>query len=127
MGNDCNICSNHCWGIEGYDGSCCSIEDRNYIIGPHHDTKDFIKRLSNKVGREIKEDDVFYTYETGRHTFPNKSEWQNPNNYPALKIDLNNTKSPCIFYNTVLKACTVYEIRPKTCAEYECEYLRNNT
>ncbi len=51
MGTNCNICSNKCYGVEGYHGSCCSIEERNYIIGPHHDTEEFIKNLSEKLGR----------------------------------------------------------------------------
>ena len=42
MGENCNICSNKCWGSPGYHGSCCSVEDRDYIIGPHHDTDEFI-------------------------------------------------------------------------------------
>ena len=58
MGTNCNICSNKCYGIDGYHGSCCSIEDRNYIIGPHHDTEEFIKNLSEKLGREVEEDEV---------------------------------------------------------------------
>ena len=53
MGTNCDICTNKCYGIEGYHGSCCSIEDRDYIIGPHYDTEEFVKNLSLKFGREV--------------------------------------------------------------------------
>ena len=59
MGENCNICSNKCWGSPGYHGSCCSVEDRDYIIGPHHDTDEFILNLSKKFGREIEKEEVF--------------------------------------------------------------------
>lgn len=127
MGADCNICSNKCFGVDGYHGSCCSIEDRNYIIGPHNDTEEFIKRLSNKLGREIQEEDIFINFDEGSKLFPNKSVWQNPESYPALIVDFYNPKLPCIFYNTKLKACSIYEIRPNTCVNFECDYLKNNT
>ena len=127
MGTNCNICSNKCYGVEGYHGSCCSIEERNYIIGPHHDTEEFIKNLSEKLGREVNEDDVFIKFEEGSRMFPNTSAWQNPDSYPAFRVDFYNPKLPCIFYNTKLKFCTIYDVRPKTCRDYECEYLSNNS
>jgi Fe-S-cluster containining protein len=127
MGTNCNICSNKCYGIDGYHGSCCSIEERNYIIGPHHDTEEFVKNLSEKIGREINEDDVFIKFEEGSRMFPNKSAWQNPDSYPAFRVDFYNPKLPCIFYNTKLKFCTIYDVRPKTGRDYECEYLSNNS
>lgn len=127
MGTNCNICSNNCFGIPNHHGSCCTVEDRNYIIGPHHDAHDFIDRLSNKLGREIEYRDIFIDYEEGSKLFPDKSCWQDPNAYPALRVDFFNPRLPCIFYNTKIRACSVYDIRPLTCQEYECEYLRKNT
>ena len=127
MGVDCNICSNKCFGVPGYHGSCCTIEDRDYIIGSHHDTQEFIDSLSNKFGREVSYNEVFVDYEEGKTLFPNKSTWQNPNSYPALRFDFYNPRFPCIFYNTKIKACSVYDIRPKTCREYECDYLKEHT
>ena len=127
MGTNCNICSNNCFGRDGYHGSCCSIEDRDYIIGPHYDTDEFIKNLSSKLGREIYEEEVFINYEEGSKLFPSKSTWQNPSSYPAFRVDFFNPKLPCIFYNTKLKFCTIYDVRPQTCREYECEYLTKNT
>jgi len=122
----CDICSNKCFGIDGYDGSCCSIEDRDWIIGPITDTDEFIQRLSNKLGRPIPKEDIFYELEEGKNIFPNKPTWQMPSSYPALKINLEDKKKACIFYNTTLKACTMYDIRPTTCQNFECGYLKEN-
>ena len=127
MGTNCNICSTKCFGLEGYHGSCCTLEDRDWIIGPHHDTEDFIKKLSSKLGREIQEEEIFINYDEGSKLFPSKSTWQNPESYPALRVDFFNPRLPCIFYNTKIKACTMYDIRPNTCEIYECDYLASNT
>lgn len=123
MNIGCYICSSKCWGVDGYDGSCCSIEKRDFIIGPHSDARDFIKRLSTKLDREIKMEYAFFDYETGSKLFPDKENWQKPENYPAMRVDLNHPRRPCIFYNNTLKFCEVYDIRPKTCITYKCDYL----
>ena len=98
MGTDCNICSNKCFGIPGHHGSCCTIEDRDYIIGPHPDADEFIEILSKKLGREIEREEIFVDYEEGKNMFPNKSTWQNQSSYPAFRVDFYNPKLPCIFY-----------------------------
>ena len=123
MGTNCEICSTKCYGREGYDGSCCTLEDRDWIIGPHTDTEDFINRLSNKFGRKIEYKDVFIDYEEGKELFPDKNTWQDQLTYPALRVDLNNPRRPCIFYNTTIKACSIYDIRPRICQTYHCWYL----
>ena len=126
MGTDCNICSNKCYGMPGHHGSCCTLEDRDFIIGPHPDAEEFVTKLSDKLGREIEYREVFVDYEEGKTLFPNKSTWQNPGSYPALRVDFYNPRLPCIFYNTKVRACSMYDIRPTTCQEYECEYLTNS-
>jgi len=123
----CDICSNKCFGIEGYDGSCCTVEERDWIMGPIHDAEEFIKKLSNKLGRAINRDDIFIDYEEGKSLFPLKPVWQNKDHYPAFRIDLNNKRLPCIFYNTTVKSCMVYSIRPKTCRDFKCDYLKEQT
>ena len=127
MSADCNICSNKCLGFEGNHGGCCSIGDRDFIIGPHPDSHEFVERLSEKLGREIKYEEVFYEYEEGKKLFPDRPTWQNETHYPALKVDFFNPRVPCIFYNTRMKACMVYEIRPETCRNFECDYLIKQT
>ena len=126
MENHTEICSNICWGQKGYDGSCCQIEDRDYIIGPHDDVQPFLNRLSKKFGREVKFKEVFYTFEEGYRLFPTKETWKNPNSFPAMKVDLEKKRKPCIFYNTTLKSCSVYDIRPNTCRTYLCPYLKEH-
>ena len=126
MGTNCNICSEKCWGIEGYDGSCCTVEGRDWIIGPHYDVDEFMESLSTKFGRLIPKEDIFINYDEGKVLFPNKSSWQTPNSYPAFRVNLNDPRLPCIFYNTKIKACSIYEIRPKTCQDYKCDYLKEN-
>jgi Fe-S-cluster containining protein len=119
------LCSHKCWGVDNYNGSCCCIEQRDWIIGPHADTDEFVKNLSEKFQREIKKEEVFIEYEEGKRIFPNKSNWQNPKNYPAIRLDLDNVRKPCVFYNVFLKCCSVHEIRPITCSSYKCEFLVN--
>lgn len=123
MSNHGNICSHNCYGNKGYDGSCCQIEDRDWIIGSHSDTDEFLKRLSIKFARNVKFDEVFYTYEEGSKLFPEKSCWQNENSYPALKVDMEKDRKPCMFYNSTLRCCSIYDIRPQTCRNYNCQFL----
>lgn len=118
-----NICSEKCFGSEGYDGSCCSIETRNFIIGPHRDAEEFLQRLAVKLGRSIPKEEVFFSFEEGRNLFPDKSNWQRPESYPALRVEMSNQRHQCIFYNLTLKQCTVYDIRLQTCRDYRCDYL----
>lgn len=122
MGTNCNVCSNKCFGIDGYDGSCCTIEDRDWTMGPIHDSHEFIKNLSEKLGEEIKHEDIFIEYEEGKNLFPEKKTWQSPFAYPSFRIQLDNKRLPCIFYDINEKQCTVYDIRPETCRKYECNY-----
>lgn len=112
-------------GFPNNHGGCCTIADRDFIIGPHPDSNDFLVRLSQKFGREILWKEVFFDYEEGKKLFPNKSSWQNPNSYPALKINFFQPTLPCIFYNTTLRACSIYDVRPETCQNYFCDYLKN--
>ena len=125
MGSNCQICSFKCWGIDNYDGSCCTLENRDWIMGPAEDWENFIKNLSAKIGRKVEFSEVFYTYEEGSRLFPDRPVWQDPSNFPAFKIDLNSPRKPCIFYNLSIKSCMVYDIRPETCRKYSCGYLKS--
>ena len=127
MGTDCNICSNKCMGFPGNHGGCCTVADRDFIIGPHKDTNDFLERLSEKFSREIFWKEVFIDYEEGKKLFPNKKIWSDPSSYPALRVNFSQTTLPCIFYNTTIRACSIYDVRPQTCKDYECSYLQEQT
>ena len=114
-------------GFDNNHGGCCTIAERDFIIGPHSDTKRFISDLSEKFGREIEYKEIFIDHEEGSKLFPDKPTWQEPINFPAFRVNLNYEQKPCIFYNMNIRACMVYDIRPLTCQSYECQYLRENT
>ena len=126
-----NHCQKKCLGLPGNHGGCCTVDNRDWIIGPITDPEAFLERLRKKFpGIEINWNDVFIAYEEGSKLFPNKVNWQNPQSYPCLRVDIFHKNIPCIFYNWALKTCSVYEIRPNTCRNFYCEYLHkvlNNT
>ena len=107
MGNDCNICSNKCMGFTGNHGGCCTIADRDFIIGPHLDSETFINKISKKIGRKVSYKEIFVDFEEGKTLFQDKSMWQMEENYPAIRVDFFNYLFPCIFYNTKIRACMV--------------------
>jgi Fe-S-cluster containining protein len=94
-------------------------------MGPALDWKEFLENISLKIGREIGFSEVFYTYEEGSKLFPDRPVWQNSDNFPAFRVDLNSPRKPCIFYNQSIRSCSVYEIRPETCRNYSCDYLKS--
>jgi Fe-S-cluster containining protein len=120
------ICSQKCCGVSLFHGGCCSIDDRDYIIGPIKDYDIFLEKLSLKIGRLITKEEVFIEYEEGKNLFPDKPVWQNKENYPAFRVDLTEPRKYCKFYNKSLKNCSIYDIRPQTCISFFCEYLKNN-
>jgi len=122
--NHLDICAFKCFGRDDYDGSCCMLEDRNYIMGAITDYEEFLKKLSDKLGRVVDFSEVFYSFEEGSKQFPNLSNWQDPNNFPAFKLDLEKKRKPCVMYNTATRSCSVYDIRPQTCRNYLCPYLK---
>lgn len=126
MGSNCQICSFKCWGIDNYDGSCCTLEDRDWIMGPVLDWEVFLEKISFRIGRPIHFSEVFYTYEEGSNLFKDRPVWQDSGNFPAFRVDLNSPRKPCTFYNQSIKSCMVYEIRPETCRNYSCKYLKES-
>lgn len=121
------ICRNKCQGIDKFYGACCTLDNRNYIIGVHKEKeiKEFLKKLSKKFDRQIKKEEIFIEYEEGKNLFYDKQVWQDANNYPALRVDTENNIFPCIFYNLTLKQCSIYEIRPYICREFLCSFLKS--
>jgi len=120
-----NHCSEKCLGFEGNHGGCCQLDDRDFIIGPIDDSEQFLNRLKLKFsGINVQKEDVFLEYEEGSKLFPERSFYQNPSHYPALRVDNKHVRKPCIFYNSTLKCCSVYEIRPNICKNFSCPYLK---
>ena len=96
-------------------------------MGPVLDSDNFLDGLSKKIGRKVEFSEVFYNFREGSNLFPDRQMWQDPNNFPSFKVDLNSPRKPCIFYNQSIRSCMVYEIRPDTCRNYSCDYLKENT
>lgn len=126
MTTPCQVCSHTCYGSKGYHGGCCTVEDRDFIIGPHKDTDAFLARVSERMGSVVKYEEVFIDYEEGKKLFPNKETWQRPTGYPALRVDTSHPRKPCVFYHNEMRICTVYNIRPDTCKNYACDYLKKH-
>lgn len=120
-----STCSTKCCGTTGYHGGCCSIENRDYIIGPINDVDSFVDRLSHFFNRKVHKSEVFIEFEEGRALFPEKNSWQYSTSYPALRVDTTSEKKQCVFYNLAIKACSIYNIRPNTCKTYFCDYLKS--
>jgi len=118
------VCSYNCCGVDDGDGACCNLDDRNWIMGndPQR-AEEFLERLSDKVGRRVEMNEVFYSFEEGSSKFPERPMWQNKASYPALRVVEEHPRKPCIFYNSQLKICNVYDIRPHTCRTFKCDYL----
>lgn len=117
-------CSRMCYGQKDQAAQCCSIGSRDFIIGPITDTERFLADLSKKLGREIKFEDVFIDYEEGSKMFPEKSCWQVPTNYPCMRVMPDEERGfPCQMLSLDAK-CMVYSIRPDTCKDYLCDYLK---
>ena len=118
-----HTCTRNCFGMEGYAASCCTLENRDWIQGPVPDAMTFVERLSVRFGREVPYSEVFVDYEEGRTLFPERSEWQVPTNYPALRPVMDaEERFPCQFLSEA-GACTVYEDRPAMCRDYRCDHL----
>jgi len=118
-------CSRMCYGIKDQSGICCTIGARDYIIGPINDTGRFLADLSKKLGKKIEFADVFMEYEEGSALFPDKKCWQEPDNYPCMRVLPDEERGfPCQLLSLDMK-CTVHSIKPEVCRTYLCDYLKN--
>jgi Fe-S-cluster containining protein len=122
-------CSQNCMGFRGNAGGCCTLGDRDFIIGPvpDVDVDAFLVDLGRRLGREVSRGEVFIDFEEGRALFAERSEWQKPANYPALRVRPDVARIPCQFYESSTGACTVHDIRPGLCREYFCDHLKDVT
>ena len=116
-------CTQNCCGVKGQSSLCCTISDRDWIIGPLKDTERFLSDLSRLRGREVSFDEVFLKHDEGSQMFPEKKSWQREKNYPALRVVKDRSIGhPCIFLDKDL-LCTVHEIKPQVCKDYMCDHL----
>lgn len=115
-------CTRNCLGVAGNSAGCCTIGERDYIIGPIPDSKDFLERYKKTIDPEAVFDDIFISYKEGSKLYPDRPMWQNPDYYPALRIDEKNISLRCIFLNDD-NLCTVHAIRSETCKAYSCAHV----
>ena len=116
-------CSQKCMGHAGNSGGCCTLGERDFIIGPILDADAFLKRLSQFTSRPVERSEVLIEYDEGKRLFPDRSHWQNPANYPALRVLADHPRRPCHFYDTARAQCSIHSVRPDTCRQYQCRWL----
>lgn len=114
-----DACSHECMRLKGNSGGCCTVSDRDYIMGPLLE-KD-ARLLAQTLGLSF--DDAFISYAEGSKMFPNKSHWQNPKNFPALRV-LDTAEYPCKFYAQDKRECKIHSVRPTMCRDFYCDYLK---
>jgi Fe-S-cluster containining protein len=115
-------CGDKCMGHRGNRGGCCKLGPRDWIIGPVRDAEAFVAQLSKHFGRAVARGEVLIDFEEGRRMFPERSMWQNPAHYPALR-GAREAPYACQFYAED-RGCTVHELRPQLCRDYECDWLK---
>ncbi|MBX9695084.1 MAG: hypothetical protein K2Z81_22050 [Cyanobacteria bacterium] len=117
-------CTQKCCGVVRQSSKCCTISDRDWILGSVKDTDRFLADLSKLKGREVPYDEVFVDFEEGSQMFPDKPSWQAKKNYPAMRVHVDRSKGhPCTLLGDDL-LCSVHTIKPAICKNYYCEYLQ---
>ncbi len=116
-------CQRNCYGVKGQAGICCTLGDRDWIMGPITDAKEFLARLNARFKKKYKYNEVFVEYPEGHKLFPERACWQNPEHFPALRVLMEPEKHyPCQFLEN--HQCTIQDIKPKICADYLCDHLK---
>ncbi|MBK9144223.1 MAG: hypothetical protein IPM23_17140 [Candidatus Melainabacteria bacterium] len=126
LGTVCHYtCTKMCYGTRGESSQCCKLGNRDFIIGKIHDPERFLKDLEEYLGEPVRYQDVFIDFREGSLMFPERSCWQNPDNYPALRVVSDPKRGfPCRFLKEN-GMCSVHEIKPQTCRSYYCDYLQD--
>ena len=75
-----------CQGLKGNNGDCCHIRDKNWIIGKVKDDKELLERVQKEYDKNLTWNDLFIDYDEGSKMFPDKSDWQNKDLYPAMRV-----------------------------------------
>ncbi len=117
-------CTKNCLGVYGNSAGCCTMDKRNYIIGKVPDAKAFLKRYRKTVDKNAKYEEVFIEFEEGKKLFPDRPIWQDPENFPAIRVLMDNVRYPCRFLGEN-DLCTVHEIRSQTCRNFTCAHVND--
>ncbi len=115
-------CLRNCCGVAEQSGACCTLGDRDWILGPIDDSAEVLIRLQERLGRAVSFAEVFFDYEEGRYLFPDKSSWQDPAHYPAMRVVPDDfVRYSCAFLKN--GKCSIHDIKPKICANFLCDYV----
>lgn len=117
-------CTRNCLGVEDNAAGCCTVAERDYIIGPIPDAKEFLKRYNTTACSHATFDELFVSYKEGKRLFPDRETWQNPQNYPALRVDMTHDYHACNFLGED-NLCSVHEIRSQTCRSFTCKHVND--
>ena len=115
-----NYCMEQCQGVKGNNGDCCHIRDKDWIIGKVSDDKELLARVQKEYDKNLTWNDLFIDYEEGSKMFPDKSDWQNKDLYPAMRVRPELEGSPCVFFDN---GCKIHEIKSDVCKNYKCQWL----
>ena len=69
--------------------------------------------------------DFFVDYEEGKDLFPDRSVWQQRQNFPAMRINTSTERNNCNQYDPISKNCSVWRDRPTTCQNFNCDWLQS--
>lgn len=115
-------CTRNCLGIENNAAGCCTVGERDYIIGPIPDALDFLKQYNASIDSNATYDEVFVEHKEGKQLFPDRETWQDPQNFPALRLQMDQETHPCRFLGDD-NLCTVHQIRSQTCRAFTCGHV----
>ena len=131
-----NTCLGNCCGVEGLKGACCHLDpyDLEHVLGPLDEDwiKSTVKWFRNK-GFNFSRQDLVIDYEEGKiigenlfKDSPNNNIFLQPTAYPILRFQVIGPRYACKFMNPMTYKCSIYEIRPKMCSTYYCQYIATN-
>jgi Fe-S-cluster containining protein len=129
-------CLGNCCGVKGLKGACCHLDpiDLEHVLGPVDEEciKKIIKYFRSK-GLNYSRQDIVIDYEEGKiigdtlfKDAANNKIFQEREAYPILRIQALGPRYSCKFMNPQTYKCQIYEVRPKMCSTYYCNYITTN-
>lgn len=129
-------CLGNCCGVSGLKAGCCLMDtqDLEHVLGPVDEA--CIKKIINyfrKKGLNYSRQDIVIDYEEGKiigdtlfKDAPNARIFQEKGAYPIMRFQALGPRYSCKFLNPQTFKCQIYEVRPKMCSSYYCNYITTN-